>query len=340
MPERHGGASATSTARPLAKRLFDRLRDGLTLRAVSTGQRVNGADAPTRNGPGRDIAQRGLPDGPTSPRLATDPTSMPRMAVDPPPPTPGAGADLAVCVLGGTDVWVRGRRVERWSSRRGQMVFRYVLWQRRPVRREALMDLLWPHATPQSARNNLNVAIYGLRRTLEVGGPGPYVVHRAGSYQLAPDLTVWCDADAFESHRHRAQIATAEVRDTDAERHLSRAAELYGGPLFADATDGEWYLDPRRTLTEHYVDVLEHRARVRHEAGDFDHCIELCRQVLGVEPCHEAAHRLLMRSYAARGLHHLVARQYTDCVHALRNRLDVPPHPDTTSMFHALVDIS
>lgn len=327
MPRRRGGVVGPRTARPLVRRLFTCLRTHVPRRGPPAGPAV-ALDDPNDGG----AAPSARADAPTAPLPASQPATLPV----PPPPTTDR-VDLAVRALGGTDVWVHGRRVERWSSRRGKMIFRYLLWQRRPVRREVLMDLLWPYATPASARNNLNVAIYGLRRTLEVGGPGPYVSHREGSYQLAPGLTVWSDADAFETHRRLARSAVAEDRTTDADHHLSRATELYRGPLFADAADGEWYLTARRTLLEHYTDVLERRARLRCEAGDLDSCIDLCRQLLGVEPCHEVAHRQLMRSYAARGLYHLVARQYAECVRELRRRLDTSPHPETTSIYQALV---
>lgn len=251
---------------------------------------------------------------------------------------PQADVELAVRTLGATEVWVSGHRIHRWSSKRAQMVFRYLLWERGPVRREVLMDLLWPHATAQSARNNLNVAIHAVRRTLEKGGPGPWVVYRAGTYRIAPERTIWCDVDEFEARRRSAANALLQGHHDVAADQLSRAAALYRGPLFADASTGEWYLSDRRALTEHCAEVLEHLARLQYEAGRYIESTELCRRLLRIEPCHESAHRLLMRSYAARGLRHLVARQYHECVDALKGRLGVQPDPNTTLVYNRLVD--
>lgn len=254
------------------------------------------------------------------------------------PAGPRAGApDIVARTLGATRIWVRGTRIERWGTKRGLMILRYLLWHDAPVRRETLMHLLWPDSTHQSARNNLNVAVHGLRRTLESGGTGPFVVHRDGAYQLAPGCSVWTDARVFIDVCTRADRAVEDAAPHAAERLLRHAVDLYGGPLFADDATAEWYLQDRRALAELFVRALQALAALRFDSGDAAESVELCRRALRVEPCCEITHRLLMRSYARQGLHHLVARQYKDCVAALETHLDVTPRPDTTRLFLELV---
>lgn len=245
--------------------------------------------------------------------------------------------DIVARTLGATEIWVRGKRIERWGNKRGLMILRYLLWHDTPVQRETLMHLLWPDSSRQSARNNLNVALYGLRRALESGGPGPFVVHRDGAYQLAPGCTVWIDACVFVNVCTRADRAVGEGQPDIAERLLRSAVDLYGGPLFADDVTAEWYLPDRRALAELFVRALHARAALRFSEGDAAESVELCKSALGVDPCCEVTHRLLMRAYAHQGLRHLVARQYKDCVAALEQFLDVTPHPDTTRTFLELV---
>src|SRR5215469_480408 len=83
-----------------------------------------------------------------------------------PPDAPAA--DVAALVLGPLELSVAGRRVLRWNSLKARAVFQYLLiHQDRPIRRDVLMELQWPDHTRNSARNNLNVALYSLRNTLE-----------------------------------------------------------------------------------------------------------------------------------------------------------------------------
>jgi hypothetical protein len=158
---------------------------------------------------------------------------------------PPVHTDIVARLLGGTNVWVRGTCIERWGTSRGLMIFRYLLLHDRPVPRDHLMDMLWPGSTSASARNNLNVAVYGLRRALEAGAPGPYVLFRDGAYQLAPDRSVWLDVRMFGDACARGVRAQRDGRLAQAERLLRDAVTLYGGPLFADDTEGE--APPRRT---------------------------------------------------------------------------------------------
>lgn len=304
-------------------------RIGASLVKLGSGTHHNGARHNGARHGGVTMASRAVPGAdstsnrwPALPDLAGPPAKVP---------------DIVARTLGATEIWVRGTRIERWGTKRGLMILRYLLWQDAPVRRETLMYLLWPDSSDQSARNNLNVALYGLRRTLETGGPGPFVVHRDGAYELAPSCTAWIDARAFVGVCTRADRAVEDGHPNVGERLLRSAVDLYGGPLFADDATAEWYLPDRRALAELFVRALHTLAALRFEARDVAESVELCRRALRVEPCCEITHRLLMRSYAHQGLYHLVARQYKDCVAALDRFLDVTPRPETTRMFLELV---
>jgi DNA-binding SARP family transcriptional activator len=246
--------------------------------------------------------------------------------------------DLIVKVLGATEVWVRGRPIEKWASLRGLALFRYlVLHHPTPVHRERLMDLLWPHSSPRAARNNLNVAMHGLRRSLESGGPGPYIIFRDGCYQLAPDLDLWLDVEELTAtrdagHRH-LRIGEAEA----ARISFEQVVDLYRGELFADEAHGDWFLPTRRLLADHFAEALEIVAGHAHGQGDVVACVDTCHHLLAVDPCRESAHRLLMTAYVAQGQYHLAARQYAICVNSLQEELDVAPHPETTELFLSLL---
>jgi hypothetical protein len=86
-------------------------------------------------------------------------------------------AGVAACVLGPLDLTVAGHRVLRWNSLKARTVFQYLVVQiGRPVRREVLMELMWPDHSVGSARNNLNAALYSLRNTLDRQGRRvPYI---------------------------------------------------------------------------------------------------------------------------------------------------------------------
>jgi DNA-binding SARP family transcriptional activator len=243
--------------------------------------------------------------------------------------------DIAALALGPLEVRVAGRRVPRWNSLKARAVFQYLLiHQDRPTRRDVLMDLQWPDHSHNSARNNLNVALYSLRNTLDGLGPGVEpILYRDGCYVLNSELTWWIDRNEFLSALHDAQLTRLTQQATDAYR---RAVQLYRGPLFEDDGAGEWYLPEQDRLKELYLQALEYLAGIYLELGDLPYAVHCGQLAADTDPCCEPIHRMLMRCYAAQHQQQLVSRQYRSCVAALHDELGVPPADETVQLFRKL----
>lgn len=269
----------------------------------------------------------------------------PEPSAGPAPVFPEAGgtaapdADIAASALGPLEVHVAGRRVPRWTSLKARSVFQYLLiHQDRPIRRDVLMALQWPDHSHNSARNNLNVALYSLRNTLEGLGQGAQpIVYRDGCYVLNPELTWWIDRNEFLSAVGDARRAHREDRPERVIGAYRKAIGLYRGPLFEDDGDAEWYLPEQRRLQDLYGQALEGIAEIHFRLGELAEAQEFGQRALGHDPCSESAHRLLMRCHASRHQQQLVGRQYRICVDALRDELGVGPSDETTRLFRELI---
>ena len=249
-----------------------------------------------------------------------------------------AEADIAARILGPLELTVAGVRVLRWSSLKARAVFQYLLLHHgRPVRREALMELEWPNHSHSSARNNLNVALCSLRNTLDWRGlKAPAVLHREGCYLLNPELTCWTDHSEFLAMMRDAQRARQAGRTQQVLSACHSAVQLYRGPLFEDDLDGDWYLPERRNLKDLYLQALEYLAEIYCDSGQLVLAVEFGQQAISVDPCYEAAHRLLMRCFAQQHQQQLVSRQYRLCAAALQDELDVSPTMETVQLFRTL----
>jgi len=256
----------------------------------------------------------------------------------PPPAVPAPGADVAALVLGPLELSVAGRRVLRWNSLKARAVFQYLLiHQDRPIRRDVLMDLQWPDHTRNSARNNLNVALYSLRNTLDGPGQGVQpVLYQDGCYSLNPALNWWIDRNEFFSTLQHAESACRAGRPRQAIAAYEKAADLYRGPLFEDDPAGEWFLPEQRHLEELYLQALEHLATAYFELGELPEAVRCGQLAVGTDPCCEPAHRLLMRCFGSQHQQQLVSRQYRSCVAALHDELGVSPGEETVQLFRDL----
>jgi SARP family transcriptional regulator, regulator of embCAB operon len=251
-------------------------------------------------------------------------------------------ADFTALILGPLELSVAGRHVVRWNSLKARAVFQYLLIHRgRPVRRDVLMDLQWPNHTYTSARNNLNVALYSLRNTLE----GPWqglqpILYQDGCYALNSELKWWIDRDEFLSALSKAQLVRSSGHPMEAINRYQKAVELYRGSLFEDDSTGDWYLVEQRHLNEKYLQALESLGEIYLDLGEAASAQEFARLALAKDPCCESVHRLLMRCYASEHKQQLVGRQYSICVKALRDELGVSPGAETLRLFHDLTSIS
>jgi DNA-binding SARP family transcriptional activator len=256
----------------------------------------------------------------------------------PGPRAPVPEADIAALMLGPLEVHVAGRRVPRWNSLKARAVFQYLLiHQDRPIRRDALMALQWPEHSHNSARNNLNVALYSLRNTLDGLGLGTQpILYRDGCYILNPGLTWWIDRNEFLSALDDARQARRANRLEQSIDAYHKAIWLYRGPLFDDDVAGEWYLPEQRQLKELYVQALVHVAEIHFQLGEFPDAERFGQLAVSNDPCCEPIHRMLMRYYASQHQQQLVSRQYRVCVTALHDELGVPPAEETVHLFRTL----
>ena len=239
-------------------------------------------------------------EGPDTSRVETKTTAEPSV------PT------LDVYFLSPFQVFVDDCQITDWPNCKGKSIFKYLLAnRRRPFPKEVLMDTFWPCAEANAARNNLNVAIYGLRKALaQSGNKFSFILFHNSSYLLNPVLHIWVDAEEFRQHRENA-LRLEQHGELEQAIQQYRAAEvLYQQPFLAEDRYEEWINPLRQSMEQDYVEILDRLAQYYFKKEDYDGCALVCRKVLGVDACNEAPHCLLMRCYSRLGQPHLALRQF------------------------------
>jgi LuxR family maltose regulon positive regulatory protein len=105
------------------------------------------------------------------------------------------------------------------------------------LRDELIAEMMFPEMPREKALHNLQMAAYSLRNDL---GSKAAVRYGARSYQLNPQLELVADVRDFDAALRRARGAVGDPLV----QWLSRAVDLYRGPLLPDAA-WDW-LDPAR----------------------------------------------------------------------------------------------
>lgn len=249
-----------------------------------------------------------------------------------PPPS------LVVYCLGPFRVYQDDHPVKDWPSSKGKAIFKYLVTHReRPVAKEVLMELHWPDAHPDAARNNLNVAIYGLRQALRTARPSfSHVLYQDDCYLLNPNLKIWVDYEAFTEHLAAGQTLERLGDLTLATREYHAAEALYQGEFLEEDRYEDWPALQRQHLQDDFLDLLERLSLFYLDHQNYAACATLCHKMLAVDTCYEKVYRRLMRCYSQQGQPYLALRQYHLCVDRLREELDVAPAPATTQLYELI----
>lgn len=246
----------------------------------------------------------------------------------------GAAGDLHIALLGAFILKVNGEEVVAWSHSKGKAVFKYLAYHRQQwTPKEILMDTFWPESPPNSARNNLNVALHNVRSVLPSSARLSSVIYQNSAYRLHPDLAVWLDAEEFEELAQAGNLAQEAHDLPKALIVYEAAAKLYQGDFLFDEPYEGWAVPVRERLRILYLDTLERLSQIHYHDGAYMACIAVCQRMLEHDNCREDAHSRLMRCYHRLGQDHLALRQYQSCADVLRSELDVKPSTEITQLY-------
>jgi DNA-binding SARP family transcriptional activator len=245
-----------------------------------------------------------------------------------------AAPSLEVHLLGPFRVFANDQPIDAWPNGKGRSIFKFLATHRgQPVQREVLMETFWPESEPDAARNNLNVAVYGLRKALARADPSfPFVLFRQGCYSFNPALRLWVDAEVFVDCVRRGQLAEqrGDAEETAAAYRVAMA--VYRSALLVDDRYEDWLIPHRQALQEDHARMLQRLAANDFDIGAYESCATVAARMLEGDNCNEEAHRLLMRCHSRMGQIHLALRQYHFCVDALARELNTIPSLDTVAL--------
>lgn len=244
-----------------------------------------------------------------------------------------APPSIAVCCLGSFQVYLNDRLVSELRNGKAKAVLKYLLVHHdRPIHKDVLMDLFWPDADAERARNNLNVTIHHIRRTLSEPQGYAHILFDDDCYRLNPELHVWIDAESFSTHFNLGHALERHGDHDAAIREYCAADALYGGQFLEEDRYEDWARPKRRALEEDYLTLLDRLAGYSFERGDYDRCLAVCHKILSVDACRESAHRRMMRCFAHREEPYLAMRQFHRCARALDVELATAPSRATVEL--------
>jgi predicted ATPase/DNA-binding SARP family transcriptional activator len=185
------------------------------------------------------------------------------------------------------------------ATQRAVLAFLLVHRERR-VSLDALIEAVWPDATPDGAAKRAQVAIARLRRALEPAADAVSVDTLAGGYRLrlAPGAL---DADVFEVRVDGGLGALAAGDAQTAAHDLGAALAMWSGPALGDLADRDFARLHAAELEARRLAALEARIEANLQLGGAGRLIGELETLFAANPERETIAAQLMRALYAAG---------------------------------------
>ncbi len=220
--------------------------------------------------------------------------------------------------IGLTDGTVRcaGRAI--MLSEREHAVLAALSLRREVVPRARLAGLLWPDVDEYAARNALSVCLHRLRHHL---GSDDAIVRSKEGYALHDDVRVdlWEVDRAVAILRSRPALADTERKLLESlyEKLRERRPERM--------LQWEWFEPTERRISELRLEVAQRLANDALSHSNARRALELAEEMIGYDPCDEAARHIAITAHLAVGDRGAAMRQYRQYRDTLLAELQCEP---------------
>lgn len=216
-----------------------------------------------------------------------------------------------------------------WKSQTSRDLFFYLLAHPGGVTKEEVGAAFWPDSTPDELRLRFKNSVYRLRRA--IGNDA--VTYTDETYEFNRAIDYEYDVERFLREINLAQASD----DMDAQiKQLKAAINLYQGP-FLPKGEQSWILSQREQYQQIFIDSAVKLANLLMQQGHHHSAIQYSKRVLDQDSCNEAAHRLIMLTYASMEDRSAVKRQFELCRQTLLTELGVEPNETTRNLYETLM---
>jgi DNA-binding SARP family transcriptional activator len=208
-----------------------------------------------------------------------------------------------------------------------QQLIAYLALHPRGATRDQLIEAVWPHEDPHSARHRLYQNISEARKLL-----GDALISKRAHYTLARHK-VTIDIDELD----HVLAELDSIADLKAQRpKLERAVRLFRGEPLAGWTH-EWTEDDVGRLRSAHIELLQRAGHARLATGDAHGALKASQQGLTLDNYNEDLWRLAMQADSHLGQRDSIGRRYEQLRRLLAEQLGLEPENATRALYYELL---
>lgn len=199
-----------------------------------------------------------------------------------------------------------------------------VVNQHRTLTREMAMEMLWPESDPDGGVNNLNQAVFQLRRVLNAGSRDPdrpqYIVGTVDAVSFDPELI---RTDLVEARQLAAVLRGASTA-TERRQAADELLSLVRGEFLADLRYEDWATGAQMSVTAELREPLLGLATATAADVPAHLSVRAAELLTEFDPFDEAAQVAMARKLYEMGRRAAARRLITQFARAVERELDAP----------------
>ncbi len=248
---------------------------------------------------------------------------------------------LSATLFGRFRLFIHDKEIENkaWSSKKALMLCKFLLSNRKKgfLKKEILMELLWPEDDPVKTAKRFHVTIATLRKILEPGikkgVPSSYIKSSGDSYCLAIGNTGKIDTEVYIEEFEKGKSETDPGKMI---KHFEKSVSIYTGDFLEEDIFVDWCSDEREIFKQHYLTILYKIISFYDEKKDYLKCIEFANIYLTSDKYAENIYRKLMRFHYNTGNKAMMITTFEQCKKRIISEFDCPIANETFELFNNL----
>lgn len=250
---------------------------------------------------------------------------------------------LHIQTFGQFRLWRNNEVIDVWDRPQAETLVKFLLVRRvrgmQVVSADELIERLWPEASLEDGRKQLQPLISNARRTLEPDiepRDSNFILRGANGYFFDLGSNVSWDLIEFWDYLEQGrQLVLAEAWDA-AVTVLEKGKACYRGDFLVEDRYADWVIAIQRELSRNFRDLLIDLADSYTALEQYGPAIDACELALRKDPLLESVYRRLMRLHYCQGEKGQALKVYRDCIKLFEELFGESPTPATRQLKDAI----
>lgn len=234
---------------------------------------------------------------------------------------------LVARAFGSMQVYVHGTPIKEWRTVKAWELLFLLLEENKPLRKETIIDLLWPDLPFGQADNLFRTTFHRLRKAVSPD----WIIREGNLYSLK--VSYWYDVDHFRKLAALGdKLSIHKETKAQALEAYQAANRLYTGN-FLDALYSDWAVERQEALNNLWLQTLLKQAELELELGHPEQALATVDICLAQDKCNDATTLLQLRIYRQMRNPSLLTESYQAYCQNLKKEFNLKPSTEINSFY-------